>query len=223
MVRNGIPGPGSRARLARRSGVRRLRRAPTPTTSRSGDALSTNALTANALTANALTANALTANALTANALTANALTANALTANGAARSAGARVPEVRRLVRARRRTTSIDDHDRRHDVHVPGRAGPGARVGRARAARATARASAGSRPACWRASTPPGVERDDLDARRQPGAAPRRQDELRDYTEREATYFGNLFIAGQPRFLCLSPGQTETSGSAAIRWPTAR
>jgi hypothetical protein len=48
-----------------------------------GAVLTENALTANALTANALTANALTANALTANALTANALTANALTANG--------------------------------------------------------------------------------------------------------------------------------------------
>jgi hypothetical protein len=33
---------------------------------------------------------------------------------------------------------------------------------------------------------------------------------ELFQYTQREATYFGNLFIPGQPRFLCLSPGQTE-------------
>lgn len=33
---------------------------------------------------------------------------------------------------------------------------------------------------------------------------------ELTHYTRREATYFGNLFVPGQPRFLCLSPGQSE-------------
>ncbi len=63
---------------------RRVGEPATPTSTSTRSALvAENALTANALTANALTANALTANALTANALTANALTANALTANG--------------------------------------------------------------------------------------------------------------------------------------------
>jgi hypothetical protein len=33
---------------------------------------------------------------------------------------------------------------------------------------------------------------------------------EISQYTQREATYFGNLFVAGQPRFLCLAPGQKE-------------
>jgi hypothetical protein len=33
---------------------------------------------------------------------------------------------------------------------------------------------------------------------------------ELLGYTQREASYFGNLFIAGQPRYLCLPQGQTE-------------
>jgi hypothetical protein len=33
---------------------------------------------------------------------------------------------------------------------------------------------------------------------------------ELFTYTQREATYFGNLFIAGEPRFLCLPPGQKD-------------
>ena len=33
---------------------------------------------------------------------------------------------------------------------------------------------------------------------------------ELIQYQRREATYFGNLFVAGQPRFVCLSPGQTQ-------------
>ncbi len=46
------------------------------------DALTVNALTVNALTVNALTVNALTVNALTVNALTVNALTVNALTVN---------------------------------------------------------------------------------------------------------------------------------------------
>ena len=31
-----------------------------------------------------------------------------------------------------------------------------------------------------------------------------------RDYPVREATYFGNLFVDGKPRYLCLSPGQTS-------------
>jgi hypothetical protein len=33
---------------------------------------------------------------------------------------------------------------------------------------------------------------------------------EISSYTNREATYFGNLFIPGQPRFLCLAPGQKQ-------------
>ena len=31
---------------------------------------------------------------------------------------------------------------------------------------------------------------------------------EFRDYPFREAAYYGNLFVSGRPRFLCLSPGQ---------------
>ena len=36
-----------------------------------------------------------------------------------------------------------------------------------------------------------------------------RRQGAAR-YTDREATYYGNVFIRGQPRYLCLSPGKTS-------------
>lgn len=32
---------------------------------------------------------------------------------------------------------------------------------------------------------------------------------EIHDFPIREASYFGNLFVEGKPRFLCLSPGQT--------------
>ena len=33
---------------------------------------------------------------------------------------------------------------------------------------------------------------------------------ELRRYSDREATYFGNLFVRNQPRYMCLSPGKTS-------------
>jgi hypothetical protein len=33
---------------------------------------------------------------------------------------------------------------------------------------------------------------------------------EAHQYPVREATYFGNLFVPGQPRYLCLSPGQKQ-------------
>jgi hypothetical protein len=32
---------------------------------------------------------------------------------------------------------------------------------------------------------------------------------ELRRYIDREATFFGNLFIRNQPRYMCLSPDKT--------------
>src|SRR5262249_37072515 len=34
--------------------------------------------------------------------------------------------------------------------------------------------------------------------------------DERETYTQREATYYGNLFVTPQRRYACLSPGQTE-------------
>ena len=75
--------------------------------------------------------------------------------------------------------------------------------------ARATARASAGCRPACWPASTPRGSIARFRSAGPNLALLPT-WSELFQYTQREATYFGNLFIPGQPRFFCLSPGQTE-------------
>ena len=166
-----------------------------------------NALTANALTANALTANALTANALTANALTANALTANALTANGL------RDPLSREFLKYVV-SCALDDDDSvsvtvdGQTLRFPRLARPGARVGRdARLLRRLVPAlGVGLRARPRRRG---GRQARDLDPRRQPGAAARRTASCARYTEREATYFGNLFIRGQPRFLCLSPGQT--------------
>jgi hypothetical protein len=170
-----------------------------------GNALSANALTANALTANALTANALTANALTANALTANALTANALTANGL------RDPLSRQFLKYV--VSCALDEDQSISMVIDGQ-------------RYTFQGSLGVAPewgsrhgscdeecqrwvsGCVLARVDAaGVERLisvrganeglDTDAREQ-----------RAYPVREATYFGNLFVEGQPRFMCLSPSQ---------------
>ena len=113
-----------------------------------------NALTANALTANALTANALTANALTANALTANALTANALTANGL------RDPLAREFLKyvvscALDEDDSVSFRSTASATSFRGSLGLAPEWGRTHGS-CDGDASAGCRPACSRASTPP-------------------------------------------------------------------
>jgi hypothetical protein len=169
--------------------------------------LSTNALTANALTANALTANALTANALTANALTANALTANALTANGLTD------PLAREFLKYVV-SCALDDGDS-VSVTVDGQ-------------RYVFAGSLGLAPewgerhgscdeSCQRWVSACVLARIDAQGVTRPisirGANPAlapAPHEMRDYPVREAAYFGNLFVPGQPRYLCLSPGQTS-------------
>jgi hypothetical protein len=164
-------------------------------------------LTANALTANALTANALTANALTANALTANALTANALTANGL------RDPLGRELLKyvvscalPEGAVVSLTVDHQRYDF--PGSLG-------------LAPEWAGQHGSCDRSCQrwvsacvlsrvdAAGVERM-ISIRGEHRALRPTWQELRDYRDREATYYGNIFAEGQPRFLCLSPGATS-------------
>jgi hypothetical protein len=166
-----------------------------------------NALTANALTANALTANALTANALTANALTANALTANALTANGL------RDPLAREFLKYVV-SCALDDDDSvsmRVDgvkYTFPGELGLAPEWGKKNgscdgecqrwvSACVLARVDAA------------GVKRM-ISIRGDNKALKPDGQELRTYTDREATYFGNVFIRNQPRFLCLSPDKTN-------------
>jgi hypothetical protein len=171
------------------------------------NALTANALTANALTANALTANALTANALTANALTANALTANALTANGL------RDPLGREFLKYV--VSCALDEDDSVSVRVdgkkyefPGSLGLAPDWGKSHgtcdgecqrwvSACVLARVDAA------------GIKR--LISIRGDHPALRPEDkELRRYTDREATYYGNVFLRNQPRYLCLSPGKTS-------------
>ena len=166
-----------------------------------------NALTANALTANALTANALTANALTANALTANALTANALTANAL------RDPLSRELLKYVV-SCALDEDDEvsiRIDgkrYEFPGSLGLAPDWGRSRGS---------CDGECQRWVSACVLARVDADgvkrmiSIRGDNRALRPDDkELRRYTNREATYYGNLFVRSQPRFLCLSPGKTS-------------
>jgi len=170
-------------------------------------ALVDNALTANALTANALTANALTANALTANALTANALTANALTANGL------RDPLAREFLKYVV-SCALDDHDELA-IRIDGRLYkfPG---------------SLGLAPdwgdkhgscdgecqrwvsACVLARVDFTGTKRTISIRGDNPALQPEANELRKFSDREATYYGNVFIRDQPRFLCLSPGMTS-------------
>src|SRR5262245_17046950 len=170
-------------------------------------ALVDNALTANALTANALTANALTANALTANALTANALTANALTANGL------RDPLAREFLKYVV-SCALDDHDEltmRIDGHrykFPGSLGLAPEWGR----------SHGSCDgecqrwvsACVLARVDATGTKRTISIRGDHPALQPAEHELRKFSDREATYYGNVFVHNQPRFLCLSPGKTS-------------
>jgi hypothetical protein len=166
-----------------------------------------NALTANALTANALTANALTANALTANALTANALTANALTANGL------RDPLGRELMKyvvscalpdGAGVTVKVDGTTYEFDGSI----GLAPEWGRAHG-------SCDGRCQRWVSACvlarvdAAGVERMISIRGDNPALRPLPH-ELRDYPNREATYYGNIFADHEPRYLCLSPGATS-------------
>ena len=169
---------------------------------RSSDALAANALTANALTANALTANALTANALTANALTANALTAN-----------GLRDPLGRQLLKyvvscalpeGAGVTVAVDGQS----YTFPGSLGLAPDWGERRG-RCDGSCQRWVSACVLSRVDAEGVERL-ISIRGDARALRPVPHELRDYPVREATYYGNIFVAGQPRYLCLSPGATQ-------------
>ncbi len=166
-----------------------------------------NALTANALTANALTANALTANALTANALTANALTANALTANGLEDPLGRELLKyVVSCALPEGASVSIKVDGTRYQF--PGSIGLAPDWGREHGS--CDRSCQHWVSACVLARVDAaGVERL-ISIRGDASALRPAPHELRDYPNREATYYGNIFVENEPRFLCLSPGATS-------------
>ena len=165
-----------------------------------------NALSANALSANALSANALSANALSANALSANALSANALTASAL------RDPLAREFLKYVV-SCALDDGDgfsMRIDgvkYDFPGQLGLAPQWGREHGS------CDGSCQrwvsACVLARVDAAGVKRTISLRGQNRALLPDAGELRGYTDREATYYGNLFVHDQPRFLCLSPGKT--------------
>lgn len=166
-----------------------------------------NALMANALMANALMANALTSNALMANALMANALMANALMANGVVNTNSVQV--MKYLVScALDAKQSLDLTLGGQAYHFPGQVGLAPQWGK------PGGSCDGSCQrwvsACLLARIDAaGVEREISVRGLHPALLPSRS-EMATYTEREAAYFGNVFVAGQPRFLCLPPGATS-------------
>ena len=181
-----------------------------------------NALTANALTANALTANALSANALSANALSANALTANALTANAL------RDPLAREFLKYVV-SCALDDGDSDHDAHrradaTRSRARSGLAPEWGRDARLVRRRvpalGLGLRARARRRRR---RRARDLDARRQPRAAPARQRAAQLHRARGDVLRQRVHPGPAALPLPVARARPATSASAAIRSTTAR
>jgi hypothetical protein len=165
-------------------------------------ALSTNALSVNALSVNALSVNALSVNALSVNALSVNALTVKEL-----------RDPLARELFKYIV-SCALDDGDS-ISLRIDGK-------------RYRFDGSLGLAPewgeehgycdgSCQRWVSAcvlsrvdaAGVERPISIRGSHPALRPEAR-ELRDYTYREAAYFGNLFLKSRPMYLCLAPGRTS-------------
>jgi|SRR6185312_4934259 len=170
-------------------------------------AVTENSLMLNALTSNSLMLNALTSNALMLNALTSNALMLNALAPDGVIRPDTAQF--MKYLVScALTDKQSLDLTLGGQSYHFPGGVGLAPQWGmpggtcdgscqRWVSACLLARVDAA------------GVEREISVRGLHPALVPSRS-EMSTYTQREATYFGNVFVTGQPRFLCLPPGATS-------------
>jgi hypothetical protein len=171
--------------------------------------LTANGLTANGLTANGLTANGLTANGLTANGLTANGLTANGLTANGVTTLADPLTLKFLKYVVScalgAQQSLTFTAAGQTHTF--PGQLGLAPQWG-------TAHGSCDGSCQRWVSACvlarvdAAGIDRE-ISVRGPSLALLPSWSELFQYSQREATYFGNLFITGQPRYVCLSPGQT--------------
>lgn len=160
-----------------------------------------------AVTENALSANALSANALSANGLMSDAVLAASLMKNGVADPSAMEL--MKYLVScALSSKQSVDLTLGGETYHFAGSLGLAPQWGM----------SGGSCDgscqrwvsACLLARIDAaGVEREISVRGLHPALLPSRS-ELATYTEREATYFGNVFVPGQPKFLCLPPGATS-------------
>ncbi len=174
--------------------------------------LTANGLTANGLTANGLTANGLTANGLTANGLTANGLTANGLTANGLTAN-GLADPLTQKFLQylvscALGPQQSLTLTAGGATYTFPGQLGLAPQWG-------FDRGSCDGSCQRWVSACilarvdEAGIDRE-ISVRGPNIMLLPTPSEISSYTQKEATYFGNLFIPGQPRFLCLAPGQKQ-------------
>jgi hypothetical protein len=170
-------------------------------------ALSANALSANALSANALSANALSANALSANALSANALSANALVANAL------HDPLAREFLKYVVSCALPEDESIKMTIDgtkytFEGGLGLASEWGE-RGGHCDEECQRWVSGCVLARVDYLGVEKI-ISLRGANRALKTTAKEVRDYTDREATYFGNLFIEGAPKFACLSPGKKE-------------
>ena len=177
--------------------------------------LTANALTANALTANALTANALTINALTANALTANALTANALTANAL------KDPSARELLKyvtscALPANKKVQFTSQGVTYSYPGQLGLASEWGKT-GGKCNAECQ-GWVSACLLARLDFLGQKVTISLRGDKDQLEPTHAERAQYTQREGTYYGNVFKPVQERLACISPG---SFGLARVCGPT--
>jgi hypothetical protein len=166
-----------------------------------------NALTSNALTSNALTSNALTSNALTSNALTSNALTSNALTSNAL------QDPEARlflkyvvscALPKGKRLDVNVSGDTYRFDGAVGLAPSWGDAKGHCDAAcRGWVSGCVLARVNHLGAEVP-------ISLRGSKPALSSTPEERQAFSEREATYYGDVFATPQLRYACLSPGEAE-------------
>jgi hypothetical protein len=172
--------------------------------------LSANGLSANGLSANGLSANGLSANGLSANGLSANGLTASGLLGNG---STALDDPLTRELLKYVVSCALNDQQSLKFTAGgatytFPGDMGLAPQWG-------FPHGSCDGSCQRWVSACvlsrvdAAGVHREISIRGLHPALRPS-WTELVQYTKREATYFGNLFIAGEPRFVCLSPGQTQ-------------
>jgi hypothetical protein len=174
--------------------------------------LTGNGLIANGLIANGLIANGLVANGLVANGLTANGLVANGLVANGV--NAGALSDPMTLKFLNYVVSCALDDQQSLTftvggaTTTFPGELGLAPQWG-------YPHGSCDGSCQRWVSACvlsrvdAAGVDREISVRGLNPALRPS-WSELVQYTQREATYFGNLFIPGQPRFVCLSPGKTD-------------
>jgi hypothetical protein len=173
----------------------------------SDNALSMNALSMNALSMNALSMNALSMNALSMNALSMNALQSNALVADKL------RDPLARELLKYVV-SCALDDGD---SVKLtidgtkyvfPGSLGLATEWGE-RGGKCDGECQRWVSGCVLARVDYLGVAKQ-ISLRGANRALKTTRQETRDFTEREATYYANLFIDGAPKYACLSPGQKQ-------------